>query len=180
LLGFVQADRKAGQRTTGYEYAVLVTNLDHEILSLGQLYRDRADGENAFDELKYQWGRGGLKTHELHRRQLSARAVALIYDWRSLFVRLASPRACREAITSRPWLMSSIGRKTEHAGQTTTTRTGLHAHFAKAREALMRVSAMIKAWIQRAAEQLISTTVWHVVCDHVKHVLAGFRPPNRS
>ncbi|HEV7512732.1 MAG TPA: transposase [Candidatus Acidoferrum sp.] len=56
LLGFIEADRKTGKRTTGYEYAVLVSNLDHEILSLGQLYRDRADAENAFDELKNQWG----------------------------------------------------------------------------------------------------------------------------
>lgn len=112
LLGFVEADRQGGKRITGYEYAVLVTNLDHEVLSLGQLYRDRADAENTFDELKNQWGWGGFTTHDLHRCQLSARAVALIYDrrkslwdnWWSLFVRLASPEARREAITSRPWL----------------------------------------------------------------------------
>lgn len=48
---------------------MLVTNLDHEILSLGQLYRDRADAENAFDELKNQWGWGGFTTHDLHRCQ---------------------------------------------------------------------------------------------------------------
>jgi len=42
LLGFIETDRKTGKRTTGYEYAVLVSNFDHEILSLGQLYRDRA------------------------------------------------------------------------------------------------------------------------------------------
>ena len=60
LLGFIEADRKGGKRITGYEYAVLVTNLDHEVLSLGQLYRDRADAENTFDELKNQWGWGGL------------------------------------------------------------------------------------------------------------------------
>ena len=46
LLGFIEADRQTGKRFTGYEYAVLVTNLDHEILSLGQIYRDRADAEN--------------------------------------------------------------------------------------------------------------------------------------
>ena len=46
LLAFVEADRKAGKAITGYEYAVLVTNTDHAILSLGQLYRDRADAEN--------------------------------------------------------------------------------------------------------------------------------------
>ena len=52
LLGFIEANRKTGKQIIGYEYAVLVTNLEHEILALGQLYRDRADAENAFDELK--------------------------------------------------------------------------------------------------------------------------------
>ena len=177
LLGFIEADRKAGKRITGYEYAVLVTNLDVEILSLGQLYRDRADAENAFDELKNQWGWGGFTTHDLHRCQLSARAVALVYNWWSLFVRLANPEARREAITSRPWLMSSVGRKTEHAGQTTITLTGLHAHFGKAKQALMRVSAWLKGWVARAAEQFNPATVWSLCCDHLKHTLAQTGPP---
>jgi uncharacterized protein YegP (UPF0339 family) len=176
LLGFIEADRKTGKRTTGYEYAVLVTNLDHEIISLGQLYRDRADAENAFDELKNQWGWGGFTTHDLHRCQLSARAVALIYNWWSLFVRLASPEVRREAITSRPWLMSSVGRKTEHAGQTTITLTGLHAHFGKAKEALMLVSALLKGWATRAAEQFNSMTVWTLCCDHIKQTIARIGP----
>jgi hypothetical protein len=34
------------------EYAVLVTSLTGEILTIAQLYRDRADAENPFDELK--------------------------------------------------------------------------------------------------------------------------------
>ena len=177
LLGFIEADRKTGKRTAGYEYAVLVTNLDHEIVSLGQLYRDRADAENAFDELKNQWGWGDFTTHDLRRCQLSARAVTLIYNWWSLFVRLATPEARREAITSRPWLMSSVGRKTEHAGQTTITLTGLHAHFAKAKEALMRVSTMLHACTTRAAEQFSNTIVWTSVCDHLKLILAGIGPP---
>jgi len=177
LLGFIEADRKAGKRTTGYEYAVLVTNLDHEILSLGQLYRDRADCENTFDELKNQWGWGGFTTHDLHRCQLSARAVALIYNWWSLFVRLASPDVRREAITSRPWLMSSVGRKTEHAGKTTITITGLHAYFGKARDALMLVSALLKGWVAHAAEQLNPKAVWNLCCDHLKQTIASFAPP---
>ncbi len=115
LLAFIEADRKTGKGITGYEYAVLVTNTDYEVLGLGQLCRDRADAENAFDELKNQWGWGGFTTHDLHRCQLAARGVALIYNWWSLFVRLANPEARREAITSRPWLMSSVGRRTEHA-----------------------------------------------------------------
>lgn len=45
-----------------YEHAALVTSLDaraYPIEGLGQLYRDRADCENAFDELKNQWGHAG-------------------------------------------------------------------------------------------------------------------------
>lgn len=177
LLGFVEADRKTGKQITGYEYAVLVTNTGYDILALGQLYRDRADAENAFDALKNQWGWGGFTTHDLARCQLAARAVALVYNWWSLFVRLANPEARREAITSRPWLMSSVGHRTEHAGQTTITLTGLHAYFEKARTALKHVSAMLQGWVVRAAEQLNPVTVWNLVCDHLKRVLAGVGPP---
>ena len=177
LLGFIEADRKGGKRITGYEYAVLVTNLGHEILSLGQLYRDRADAENAFDELKNQWGWGGFTTHDLHRCQLSARAVALIYNWWSLFVRLANPDARLEAITSRPWLMSSVGRRTEHAGQTTITLTGQHAYFDRARQLLMRISSQLQAWMREAAEQLNSPSVWLLCCDHLKRTIAAIGPP---
>jgi hypothetical protein len=176
-LGFVEAERQGAKRITGYEYAVLVTNTSYEVLSLGQLYRDRADAENAFDELKNQWGWGGFTTHDLARCQLAARMVALIYNWWSLFVRLAHPQARREAITSRPWLMSAVGRRTEHAGQTTITLTGLHAHFEQGRAALMRVSALLQDWVARAAEQLSPTTVWNLVCDHLKRLLAGIGPP---
>jgi len=177
VLAFVEADRKAGKGITGYEYAVLVTNTDYEIRSLGQLYRDRADAENAFDELKNQWGWGGFTTHDLARCQLAAQAVALVYNWWSLFVRLANPDARREAITSRPWLMSSVGRKTEHAGQTTITLTGLHAHFDKARAALMRVSAQLQAWAAQTSEQLNTRVAWLMICEHLKRTLAGITPP---
>ena len=100
-----------------WEYAALVTSLDREILTLGQLYRDRADCENVFDELKNQWGWGGFTTQDLTRCRLLAGMVALIYNWWSLFVRLADPEHHREAINSRPLLLSAIARKTQHAGQ---------------------------------------------------------------
>ena len=101
----------------------------------------------------------------------------MIYNWWTLFVRLAHPQARREAITSRPWLMSSVGRRTEHAGQTTITLTGLHAHFDKARAALMHVSFLLQGWLTRAAEQLSPTTVWNLACDHLKRMLAEIEPP---
>lgn len=175
FLGFIEADRKTGKRITGYEYAVLVTNLDHGIMALGQLYRDRADAENAFDELKNQWGWGGFTTQDLHRCQLSARAVALIYNWWSLFARLANPAKRREAITSRPWLMSSIGRKTEHSGQTTITINGLHAQCEKARKALTKISTLLNSWVNLTAEQSNPLIVWQRFCEYLKFILTGRR-----
>ena len=103
--------------------------------------------------------------------------MALIYNWWSLFVRLANPKARREAITSRPWLMSSVGRRTEHAGQTTITLTGQHADFGKARAALMHVSTLLQEWVVRATEQLGTATVWQLVCEHIKRVIASIGPP---
>jgi len=38
-----------------YEYAVLVTSMQDEVRMIAQLYRDRGDSENNFDELKNQW-----------------------------------------------------------------------------------------------------------------------------
>ena len=70
LLGFIGGDRRPGKEITGYEYALLVSNTDYEILSLGQLYRDRADAKNVFDELMNQWGWGEFTAHDLHRCQL--------------------------------------------------------------------------------------------------------------
>jgi hypothetical protein len=63
-----------------WDYAALVTSLDGEILTLGQLYRDRADAENVFDELKNQWGWGGFTTQDLTRCRLLAGTVALVYN----------------------------------------------------------------------------------------------------
>ncbi len=69
-----------------WEFPVLATSLDLEIPSLAQLYRDRADAENSFDELKNQWG--GFTARDLIRCRHMARLIALIYNWWSLFVRL--------------------------------------------------------------------------------------------
>ena len=74
-----------------YEYSVLVTDLNKDVISIVQLYRDRADCENNFDELKNHWGWGGFTTQKMHSTQMMARIVALIYNWWSLFVRLINP-----------------------------------------------------------------------------------------
>jgi len=88
-----------------FEYIVLVTNTEHSILALGALYRERADCENVFDEIKNQWGWAGFVTHDLRRCRLMARLIALVYNWWNIFTRLAQPDRRLEAATTRPLLL---------------------------------------------------------------------------
>ncbi len=126
-----------------WEYAALVTSLTDEILTLGQLYRDRADCENTFDELKNQWGWGGFTTQDLKRCRLLAGVVALIYNWWSLFARLGEPEHHREAITTRPLLLTAIARRTQHAGQVTLTISSTHGKQHLARRAYLRIAGFL-------------------------------------
>jgi hypothetical protein len=41
----------------------------------------------------------------------------------------------------------------------------------------MRVSALLQEWVARVTEQLNPTTVWILVCNHIKHIIASIRPP---
>jgi hypothetical protein len=161
-----------GQPVKGYEYAVLVTDLSHELRAIAQLYRDRGDSENAFDELKNQWGWGGFTTQDIKRCQFTAMTVALAYNWWSLFVRLAHPKARLEAITSRPLLLSGIGQLTRHAGQTHLAITALHGKAEKAKAMLMRASRRLNRW-KTTAEQLSFGSVWHRVCAFIMAAVTG-------
>ena len=62
-----------------FEYSVLVTNLDDELVTLMRHDRDRANGGPHFDKTKNQWGWGGFVTQELQTIQIMADMVALIY-----------------------------------------------------------------------------------------------------
>jgi len=92
-----------------YEWAVLVTSLSCELRTLAQLYRDRGDCENMFDELKNQWGWGGFTTHKMKPTKIMAGIIALVYNWWNIFCRLAEPEEHMEAITSRPMLQNLVG-----------------------------------------------------------------------
>jgi hypothetical protein len=156
-----------------WEYAVLVTSLDCEILSIGQLYRDRADCENVFDELKNQWGWAGFTTSDINRCRLMAGLVALFFNWWNLFVRLADPNHHREAITSRPLLLHAIGRQTRHAGQTTVTVTSSHGEHHLAQKALTRIARFF-AELRQTAEQLTPLERWYrILSEALKKFLRG-------
>ena len=136
-----------------YEYAVLVTSTAYPLLALAQLYRDRADSENNFDELKNQWRWGGFMTQDLARCRLMARMVALIYNWWSLFVRLAEPDKHLEAITSRPLLLHGVATQTRHAGQTHVTITSTHAKQSVIQAVMTNLAGFLNA-LKSTAEQL--------------------------
>jgi hypothetical protein len=154
------------QDVQAWEYAVLVTNSNYPLHAFGQLYRDRADCENGFDELKNQWGWGGFTTQDIERCQTSARAVALIYNWWSWYCRAAKPGARMEAITSRALLLAGVGRAVKHAGQTTLYLTPMHG----SKDKLMTLIANIRealTHVRSAAEQLPKIDRWRVFVDYV-------------
>ena len=151
-----------GEATDVYEYSVLVTSLDEATEAFGQLYRDRGDEENIFDEMKNQWGWGGYTTHDLARCRLAARLLALFYNWWTIFVRLADPNLHREAITSRPLFLSAIATRTRHARQTTIRVTSSHAKAKPAAKALAVVAAFLRG-LARNAEQLTRLETWRAI-----------------
>jgi len=158
-----------------WEYAVLVTNSGYALESMAQLYRDRADAENGFDELKNQWGWGGFTTQDIERCQSSARVVALIYNWWSWYCRAAKPEARMEAITSRALLLAAVGRATKHAGKTTLYLTTMHA----SRTALMLLIANVRAalsHVREVAEQSPATERWKTLLDYIVARIIPHRP----
>jgi hypothetical protein len=149
-----------------YEYAVLVTTLKDEVLTLAQHYRDRADSENVFDEMKNQWGWGGFTTSDIARCQLMARIAALVFNWWSLFAGLAFPDKHSEAITSRPLLLHAVARQTRHAGQKRLTVTSSHGKNQFVRKVLHSASAFLGR-IRTTAEQLTDVERWQLILSRI-------------
>lgn len=129
---------------TAYEYQVLVTNLDEKLSAIAQHYRDRADCENNFDELKNQWGWCGYTTQDLKRCRFMAKITAIIYNWWTIFTRLANPESHLEAVTSRPLLLHAVAKQTTHVGKTKLTITSNHSKSNKITVILSAISKFFK------------------------------------
>ena len=89
-----------------------------------------------------------------------ARIVALIYNWWSLFVRLADPDQHTEVITSRPLLLYAVGRQIRHANQTTITITSTHGKAERVHRMLAEVAFFFKS-LRPKAEQLTDLERWY-------------------
>jgi Transposase DDE domain group 1 len=164
-----------------WEYAVMVTDVKYPLEAIGQLYRDRADCENGFDELKNQWGLSGFTTQDINRCQTTARACALVYNWWSWYCRAANPAARMEAITSRPLLLAAVGRAVHSGGQTTLYLTPLHGKANLLRPLIANIHAALQH-VKAAAEQFKTADRWALLLRYISNkivtTLGPFRPPN--
>ena len=142
-----------------FEYSVLVRSLDAEVITIVKHYRDRADGENNFDEIKNQWGWCGFVTQKLAPCRLMARMIALVYNWWSLFVRLVEADKHYEVIVSRPLLLHGMGKQTRHAGQTILTITSSHGRESSVKAVYTRVCTFFDK-LKAIAPQLTPLQYW--------------------
>ena len=123
--------------------AVLVTSLDenaYPAASMPHQYRQRADEENCFDELKNQWGWSGFTSRKLKPCRIMANLIALFYNWWTLYLRFYDAEHHREAIRSRPMLMAGIGRQVESGRKRTVRVSILYDSGQKIAAAVTRIS----------------------------------------
>ena len=183
-------NKKSGQESFGfvddvedirsYEYAVLVTSLNDEVISIVQHYRDRADCENNFDEIKNHWGWGGFTTKRIKPCRFMSRIIALIYNWWNIFARLANADKHMEAITSRPLLLSSVGRITETGRKKTMTITSTHTDAEFIQSTFERIQQFFNG-LKRNAPQLTTIECWcRILSEAMKKYLGGrlLKPPD--
>ena len=78
--------------------------------------------------------------------------VALVYNWWTLFVRLAHPHKHFEAISSRPLLLHGVATHTRHAGQTRLTSTSTHTKQALLQAVLTNLAGFLSL-LKATAEQ---------------------------
>lgn len=98
-----------------------------------------------------------------------SRIIALIYNWWNLYVRLGMPDQHHEAITSRPLLLSSIGRQTKHSNKKTITITSMHGKSKKIAKAYQHLATIFNA-LKTIAPQLTRPECW----THLMQVIVDY------
>jgi len=163
-----------------WEYCALVTNDEKlDATALSQLYRDRGDCENNFDEYKNQWGWAGFTTKRINSCRAMARLIAIVANWWNVYCRLADPTAHREAITSRPSFLRIMGRIVESGRRRTIHLTSSHSKNDFIRHALDTVAAFF-GWMNSNAEQLKPDMRWKVVLAYAFRLLLAPDPSLRA
>jgi hypothetical protein len=149
--------------------AVLVSDLDpvaYPPEAVALIYRQRADAENIYDELKNQWGWGGYTTQSLAPSRIMANLIALVYNWWHLYVRLFDAEHHREAITSRPALLGGVARMVRHSGQNTVKVSLQHEKSEQIGRAITLMSNTLHRF-NSIAERWSSEQKWALLLTHI-------------
>ncbi len=95
-----------------HDLAVYVTNQPTtcNAWQIQELYRQRADTENVFDELKNQCGFSGLVAKSRATTEHAARLPLHVYNLWVLFVRFIVPQKHTEAKRGGRWFLLIAGR----------------------------------------------------------------------
>ena len=123
--------------------------------------------------MKNQWGWRGFSTADLKRSQLMARIVALIFNWWSIYTRMATGPTHGEAITTRPLLQQGVARQTTHANRIHLTVASVHAKAKKVANLLTNISRWLGQFLN-TAEQLSGLARWHMILSRIFRILAAF------
>ena len=152
-----------------WDCCALVTNDDKlDAATLQQVYRDRGDCENNFDEYKNQYGWGGFVTKDLKPCRAISRLIAIVANWWNVFCRLADGDKHLEPTTSRPMYMGVVGRLIVSGRKRLLHLTSTHLKASEIQSSLMRIGEFMKR-ISAIAEQLDFNRVWELI------ILAAFR-----
>jgi hypothetical protein len=138
---------------TKHELAAYVTDLPEAEVNAWQiqaLYRERADAENVFDELKNQWGFNGFCARSRRVTALAARLLLLVYNLWSLFVRLLEPGRHVEAAGSRRWFLIIAARLVKSGRQKAVQISVQGAWWQQLKDGYQRVAR----WLASTAPQL--------------------------
>ena len=113
----------------------------------------------------------------MERCNLAARAVALIYNWWSWYVRLAHPKTRLEAITSRPMLLNGIARLTEHAGQSRLLITLTHAASGQIKSMIANIREGLDHVLANTP-QLPKEQRWRALVRYIVNKILSAKPKN--
>jgi len=115
-----------------------------------ELYRQRADAENVFDELKHQWSLEGFCCQKRNATALAARLGLLIYNLWHLFLRLLEPARHVESAGGRRWFLLIAARLVQ-SGRQKTLQVSVQGKWW---EQLRRGYERVCAWLATTAPQL--------------------------
>jgi hypothetical protein len=120
LQGLVPSEKSGRLRDKNkHGFAVYVTSLSMEFdgWQILQYYRERADTENVFDELRNQRGFSGFCARSRATTELTARPLLLVHDPWVLFVRFIVPHKHTGAKRGRRWFLLIAARLVQSGRQ---------------------------------------------------------------